>query len=93
MGPRDRTGHIDVLPAEALRRFEVVNDGGTLIRLEGCRGSAAVADAIAWLDTVGVIVHRVVELPTDSMSPAHGIADAFNQLLGGGVHTSGDAGA
>jgi hypothetical protein len=61
----------------------VLYEGGTVIRLDGCRSAAGVAEAVAWLDAVGVSVHRVVELPTDSASPAHDIADEVNLTLVG----------
>lgn len=73
--------HICTLPGAALRRFEVVDDGGILIRLDGCPSVDAVADAIRWLDAAGVSVQRVVELPTDPASAAHDIADLFNEQL------------
>jgi hypothetical protein len=69
------------LPRAALRRFEVINDGGLLIRLDGCTSVDAIAAAIRWLDAAGVSVHRVVELPTDSASAAHDLADAVNARL------------
>jgi hypothetical protein len=70
------------VPGAALRRYEIVEDGGTLIRLDGCSSVDAIADAIRWLDAAGVVVHRVVELPTDPASTAHDMADSCNVRLG-----------
>jgi hypothetical protein len=70
------------LPEAVLRRFEVINDGGTLIRVEDCVDVDAIGETIRWLDAVGVQVHRIVELPTDPASPAHNLADAVNSRLG-----------
>jgi hypothetical protein len=72
------------LAAEAQRRFEVVHDGGTLVRLLGCCSAGSVTKAVEWLGTAGVAVHRVVELPTDPASPARAIADEVNHALGTG---------
>jgi hypothetical protein len=59
----------------------VVHDGGTLVRLHGCCSATSVTNAVAWLGTAGVAVHRVVELPTDPASPARAIADEVNLAL------------
>lgn len=67
------------LPGEILRRFEVVDDGGLLVRLDGC-GQEEVLAAIRALRDADVAVHRVVALPTAPGSPADRIATALNAM-------------
>jgi hypothetical protein len=80
-----RTTECEGLPSSVLSRFEVVDDGGLLVKLDGCPvgldGVVQVVDAIRWLDAAGVDVHRVVELPTDAGSAAHRLAETVNARL------------
>lgn len=72
-----------VLSTATRLRCEVVFDGGVLVRLDGGPGVACIAAAIERLGADGVVVHRVVELPTDPGSPARQIAEACTRAFVG----------